>query len=70
MVGRFRMSDTAETSIRRGSADDMVLNPNLDVLSAITRGSCNLRGENHILLYLNFSSIVFMWEEHCMEHVI
>ena len=41
-------------SIRRGSAYDMVLNPTLDVLSAITCGIWNFRGENHILLYLNF----------------
>ena len=33
-------------SICRGSADDMVLNPTLDVLSSITCGGYNLRGEN------------------------
>ena len=41
------------TSTRRGSADDMVKNLTLDVLSAITRSSLNFRGENPILLYLN-----------------
>ena len=32
----------------------MVINPTLDVLSAITCGSWNFRGEKPILLYLNF----------------
>ena len=32
---------------------DMVLNPTIDVLSAISCGGWNFRGDNHILLYLN-----------------
>ena len=42
MVEGFKMSDTVGTSIYRGSADDMVLNTTLDVLSAITCGGWNL----------------------------
>ena len=38
MVDGFKRSDAVGTSIRRGYADDMVLNPTLDVLYAITRG--------------------------------
>ena len=54
MVGGVKRSDVVRTSIRHGSADDMVLNPTLNVLSAITCGGWNFQGENHILLYLNF----------------
>ena len=53
MVGGVKRSDVVRTSIRHGSADDMVLNPTLNVLSAITCGGWNFQGENHILLYLN-----------------
>ena len=42
MLDIFKSSDALGTPIRRGSADDMVLNPTLDVLSAITHGGCNL----------------------------
>ena len=52
-VDGFKISDTAGTSIHSGSVDDMVLNQTLDVLSAITRGGWNFRGEHRILLYLN-----------------
>ena len=41
MVERFKRSDALGTSIRRGSADDMVLNITLGVLSAITRVGWN-----------------------------
>ena len=54
MVEGFKMSDTVGTFIYRDSADDMVLNTTLDVLSIITRGGWNFRGKNCILLYLNF----------------
>ena len=37
----FKRSDKVGRSIRRGSVDDMVLNPSLDVSSAITRGGWN-----------------------------
>ena len=53
MVDGFKRSDAVGTSILRGSADGMVLNPTLDVLSAITCGGWNFRGENRILLYMN-----------------
>ena len=49
----FKMSDALGTSICCGSADNMFLNPTVDVLSAITHGSWNLPWENHILIYLN-----------------
>ena len=49
----LKISDVIGTSIHRGSADNMVLNTTLGVLSAITCGGCNLQGEKHILLYLN-----------------
>ena len=42
MVGGFKRCDAVGTSICCGYADDMVLNPTLDVLSAITRGGYNL----------------------------
>ena len=53
-VDIFKRSDAVGMSIIHGSADDMVLNPTLDVLSVINRGGRYLQGENHILLYLNF----------------
>ena len=53
MVDGFKLSDMVGTSICRGCADDMVLNPTLDILSVITRGGWNLRYKNLILLYLN-----------------
>ena len=59
-VGGFKSSDAVGTSIRSGSAYNMVLNPTLDVFPAITHGSWNFRRENHILIYLDFSSIVCM----------
>ena len=37
-VDGFKRSDTVGMSIHCGSADDMVLNTTIDVLSAITRG--------------------------------
>ena len=40
-VGGFKSSDAVGMSIFRGSADDIVLNTNLDVLSAITHGGWN-----------------------------
>ena len=40
-VSGFKSSDVVGTSIFRGSADDMVLNPILDVFSSITRGGYN-----------------------------
>ena len=54
MVDGFKISDVVLTSISRGYADDMVMNTIIDVLSYITRGGCNLQGENRILLYLTF----------------
>ena len=53
MVDGLKRSDAVGTSICHGSADDMVLNSAINVLSAITRGGLNLRGENRILLDLN-----------------
>ena len=43
-VGGFKSNDTVGTSICHGSADDMVLNSTLDVLSAITHSGWNLQG--------------------------
>ena len=37
----LKMIDAVGTSIHHGSADNMVLNTTLDVLSAITCGGCN-----------------------------
>ena len=54
IVGVFKSSDAVGTSICRGSEVDMVLNPTLGVLSAITLGGSNLLGENRIILYLDF----------------
>ena len=45
MVDVFKRGDVVGTSICHGSEDYMVLSPTLDVLSAITRGSWNLRAE-------------------------
>ena len=61
-VDRFKKSDVVGTSIHRGSTDNMVLDPNLYVLSAITCGGWNFQGENFILLYPNFSGIVCVQE--------
>ena len=44
MVDGLKRSDVVGTSICHGSADDMVLNSAINVLSAITRGGLNLRG--------------------------
>ena len=57
MVNEFKISDAVGMSILHGYADDMVLNPNLDVLYDITHGGWNFRGENRILLYLNFQAL-------------
>ena len=54
MVNEFKISDAVGMSILHGYADDMVLNPNLDILYDIPHGGWNFRGENRILLYLNF----------------
>ena len=43
-MGISKRIDAVGMSICRGSADDMVLNPTLDVLSTITRGGFNFRG--------------------------
>ena len=37
MVDGLKMSDAVGTSIRRGTAYDMVLNTTIDVLSSVTR---------------------------------
>ena len=52
-VGKFKRSDVIGTSICSGSVDNMVLNPTVDVFSAITSGGWYLREDNCILLYLN-----------------
>ena len=62
MVNGLKRSDPVIKSISRGSADDMVLNPTLDVFSAITCGGWNLQGDNRILLYLNIFKIFFYAE--------
>ena len=54
MVDGSKKSDAVGMSIRCCFVDDIVLGPNLDVLSSITHGGWNFRGENRILLYLNF----------------
>ena len=41
-VGGFKISDVVGTSICRGSADYMVMNPTIDVFSAITHGGWDL----------------------------
>ena len=48
MVNEFKISDAVGMSILHGYADDMVLNPNLDILYDIPHGSWNFRGENRI----------------------
>ena len=48
----FKISDTVGTSICRGYAVNMVMNPTLDIFSAITRGGWNSQGENFIILYV------------------
>ena len=40
-VVELKMIDAVGTSIHHGSADDMVLNTTLDVLSAISCDGCN-----------------------------
>ena len=66
----LKRGDAVGTSIRRGSAYDVVLNTTLDVLSAIACGSWNFQGQNHILLYLKISSIVCMHEWNYKENVM
>ena len=41
-VGVFKIIDAVGTSIHCGYADDMFMNPSLDVLYDITRDGCNL----------------------------
>ena len=69
-VGVFKRSDTIVSSICCGSADNIFMNPALDVLSAITSGGCNFQGENLILFYLDFSIIFCMQEGHFRENVV
>ena len=52
-MGVFKRSHLVGTSVRSGSADDMILNPTLAVLSDITHDGWNFQEENRILLYLN-----------------
>ena len=52
-VDIFKCSDVVGMSIRRGSADNMVLSPTIDVLSAIIHGGWNFQGDNCLLLYMN-----------------
>ena len=59
-VDVFKISDAVGTSIFRGSEYDMVLNPNLDVLSDINHSGWNFQGENCILLYLNLLKHFFV----------
>ena len=59
----FKRSDVVGTSFCRVSADDMVLNPIIDVLSIITHGGCNLRGENHIIIYTNLKHCLYSGRE-------
>ena len=54
----YESSYAVVAPIRNGFADDMVLNPTLDILSVSTNGGWNYLGENRILFHLNFSSIV------------
>ena len=42
----FKKSDVLGMSISRGYTDDMVMNMSLDVLSLITTGGYNFRGES------------------------
>ena len=69
-VVRLKITDAVGTSIHRGSADDMVLNQTLNVLSTITCDGCNFQGENHILFYLNFSRIVYIQEGHFRDNMV
>ena len=49
-VDGFKSSDVVGTPICRGSSYGMVLNPTLDVLSAISYDGWDFRGENRILI--------------------
>ena len=69
LVG-LKMFDAVVMSIYSGSADDMVLNPNLNVLSAITCGGFNFQGENHILLYMNVFKHFYMQEGHFRKNMV
>ena len=62
--------DAVGTSIHSGSADDMVLNPTLNVLSAITCGGCNFQVDNHILLYLDVFKNFYMQEGNFRENMV
>ena len=66
----FKIIDLVGSSMHCVYADNMVLNPNLDILSAITRCGYNFIGENCVLLYLNFWIIVCIKEGHFRECVI
>ena len=66
----LKMIDAVVTSIHSGSAYDMVQNPSLNVLSAITCGGCNFQGENHILLYLNVFKNFYMQEGNFRENMV
>ena len=69
-VAGLKIIDAVGTSIHSGSADDMVMNPILNVLSAITCGGCNFQGENHILLYLNVFKHFYMQEGNFRENMV
>ena len=51
-VNVFKCFDEVGTPILNDSTYYIVLNTTLDFLSFTTHGSCNFRGESHILLYL------------------
>ena len=52
-VDGFKRGNSAGTTIRRESADYMILKPYLDVLSPTTDGGFNLRVEICIIFYLD-----------------
>ena len=69
-VGGFKRSYALGTSTRRGSADSMVMNPTLDVLSAITCGGWKFHGEKRILLYLNVFKHFCTYEGNFREKMV
>ena len=66
----LKMIDAVGTPIHRGSANDMVMNTTLDVLSDATCDGCNFQGKNHILLYLNVFKHFYMQEGNFRENMV
>ena len=68
-MGVFKSSDAVGTSIRRSSADYMVMNSTLDVLSTITHGG-GISKERGVYYSIQISKNFCIQEGHFRENMV